>query len=326
MIKKYVVFFCLSLIFSQTLLASEPPPPPGYAAWLEAFKKEAMSKGISAQTLDAAFEGVVPKPRIVKLDRNQPETVQTFEDYVKARVTQGRIDLGRTKYKENQALLQKIESKYGVQGRFLVAFWGMETHYGRYTGGHNVIAALTTLAFDGRCSKFFRKQLLDALTILEQGHIAPGKMTGSWAGAMGQTQFMPSTFRAYATDGDGDGKINLWESKADAFASAANYLSSIGWRDDQTWGRQVLLPKNFDYSLIENKIKKTLKEWQALGVRRHTGRALPTRDLKASIVQPDGKNGRAFIVYPRNYNAILNWNRSHKFAISIGMLADAIVR
>ena len=297
-----------------------------YEAWLSEFKEEAMAKGISKATLNKAFEGVKPKPRIVKLDRNQPETIQTLQDYIKTRVTKSRIDLGRKKYQEHRKLLQDIESKYGVQGRFLVAFWGMETHYGKFTGGHYVIEALTTLAYDGRRSKFFRKQLFDALTIADQGHIPVEKMTGSWAGAMGQTQFMPSTFRAYAIDGDGDGKINLWESKADVFASAANYLSSIGWRDDQTWGREVELPSNFDHQLIKTKAKKTLQEWQALGVRKRYGHDLPKRNLKASIIQPDGEDGRAFITYPSNYNAILNWNRSHKFAISIGMLADAVAR
>ena len=297
-----------------------------YEAWLSEFKEEAMAKGISEATLNKAFEGVKPKPRIVKLDRNQPETIQTLQDYIKTRVTKSRIDLGRKKYQEHRKLLQDIESKYGVQGRFLVAFWGMETHYGKFTGGHYVIEALTTLAYDGRRSKFFRKQLFDALTIADQGHIPVEKMTGSWAGAMGQTQFMPSTFRAYAIDGDGDGKINLWESKADVFASAANYLSSIGWRDDQTWGREVELPSNFDHQLIKTKAKKTLQEWQALGVRKRYGHDLPKRNLKASIIQPDGEDGRAFITYPSNYNAILNWNRSHKFAISIGMLADAVAR
>ena len=297
-----------------------------FESWLEIFKKEALEKGISAETLDKAFKGVKPKPKVVALDRKQPETIQTLQDYMDTRLTDLRISIGRKKYKENRELLQQIESKYGVQGRFIVAFWGMETSYGRFTGGHYVIAALTTLAYDNRRAAFFRKQLLDALTIIDQGHISVDKMTGSWAGAMGQTQFMPSTFRAYATDGDGDGKINLWESKADAFASAANYLSSIGWRDDQTWGREVELPKNFDHSHVKKKTLKYLKDWQKLGVRKRFGHNLPKRKIKAKIVQPDGKNGRAFIVYPANYNAILNWNRSHKFAISIGMLADAIVK
>ncbi len=294
--------------------------------WLDEFKQEAREQGVSDETLDKAFVGVKPSPRVVKLDRSQPETIQTFQDYFDKRVTPYRIELGRKQYKANRALLQKIESRFGVQGRFIAAFWGMETSYGRFSGGHYVIAALTTLAYDPRRAKFFRKQLLDALLILDEGHITVDRMKGSWAGAMGQTQFMPSTFRAYAMDGDGDGKINIWESKADAFASAANYLSSIGWRDDQTWGREVMLPEGFDQALIKGKVKKSLAEWQALGVRKLFGKDLPARELMATVVQPDGPGERAFITYPANYSAILDWNRSHKFAIAVGTLADEIAR
>ncbi|NOY71615.1 MAG: lytic murein transglycosylase [Gammaproteobacteria bacterium] len=297
-----------------------------YSAWLVEFKKEAMEKGISEKILEKAFQGVKPQRRVVTLDRSQPETVQTLQDYISKRVTPYGIEVGRKKFTENNALLKKIESRFAVQGRFIVAFWGIETGYGRYTGGHNVIAAITTLAFDKRRASFFRQQLLDALFILEEGHITVEKMTGSWAGAMGQTQFMPSTFRAYAVDGDDDGKIDIWESKADAFASAANYLSRIGWNDDQTWGREVQLPKKFDSRLIKQKVKKKLSEWQALGVRKVNGGNLPARNLEANLIQPDGPGGRAFVTYPANYNAILNWNRSHKFAISVGTLADAVAR
>lgn len=317
-----IISALLVLAFSPVTRAADSD----FAQWLAEFKQEARSYGVSDEILERAFEGVKPSPRVVKLDRNQPETIQTFQDYFDKRVTPYRIKLGREQYRKNRKLLQQIESRFGVQGRFIVAFWGMETSYGRFSGGHYVIGALTTLAYDPRRAKFFRKQLLDALMILEEGHVSIEKMTGSWAGAMGQTQFMPSTFRRYAMDGDGDGKINIWESKADAFASAANYLSSIGWRDDQTWGREVKLPEGFAQTLITGKVKKTLAEWQALGVRKQFGQNLPQRDLVATIVQPDGPGKRAFIAYPANYNAILDWNRSHKFAISVGTLADAVAR
>ncbi len=312
-----------SLLLSSAAMATDDAD---FDRWLVEFKQEAREQGVSDETLEKAFVGVKPSPRVVKLDRSQPETIQTFQDYFDKRVTPYRIELGRKQYRENRKLLQQIESRFGVQGRFIVAFWGMETSYGRFSGGHYVIAALTTLAYDPRRAKFFRKQLMDALMILDEGHITVDKMKGSWAGAMGQTQFMPSTFRAYAMDGDGDGKINIWESKADAFASAANYLSSIGWRDDQTWGREVTLPEGFDQALIEGKVKKTLSEWQALGVRKLFGTDLPRRDLIATVVQPDGPGERAFITYPANYSAILDWNRSHKFAIAVGTLADAVAR
>lgn len=320
----------LLLITTLSLLIISPLSPASEARdfdqWLADFKEEARSHGVSDATLERAFRGVRPSPRVVELDRNQPETLQTLQNYMEKRVTPFRIELGRQNFREHRKLLQKIEARFGVQGRFIVAFWGMETSYGRFTGGHYVIAALTTLAYDPRRADFFRKQLLDALLILEEGHVAVEMMTGSWAGAMGQTQFMPSTFRKYAMDGDGDGKINIWESKADAFASAANYLASIGWRRDQTWGREVELPGGFDQMLITDKAVKPLAEWQQLGVRRRYGGDLPKRELVATIVQPDGPGERAFITYPTNYNAILDWNRSHKFAISVGTLADAIVR
>ncbi len=312
-----------SLLLPTVALASEDE---NFSRWLIEFKQEARQQGISDKTLEQAFVGVKPSPRVVKLDRSQPETIQTFQDYFDKRVTPYRIELGRKQYREHRELFQKIEARFGVQGRFIAALWGMETSYGRFSGGHNVIAALTTLAYDPRRAKFFRKQLIDALVILDEGHITLEKMKGSWAGAMGQTQFMPSTFRAYAIDGDGDGKINVWESKADAFASAAHYLSSIGWRSDQTWGREVQLPAAFDQTLIKEKVKKSLAEWQALGVRKQFGQPLPKRDLVATIVQPDGSGTRAFLTYPANYSAILDWNRSHKFAISVGTLADAIAR
>jgi len=312
-----------SILLPGSLMADEDAD---FARWLADFKQEARESGVSDVILEAAFEGVKPSPRVVKLDRSQPETIQTFQDYFEKRVTPFRIELGRKQFREHRKLFQQIESRFGVQGRFIAAFWGMETSYGRFSGGHYVIGALTTLAYDPRRAKFFRKQLMDALIILDEGHITVDKMKGSWAGAMGQTQFMPSTFRAYAMDGDGDGKINIWESKADAFASAANYLSDIGWRSDQTWGREVLLPSNFDQGLIKGKVKKTLAEWQILGVRKMFGKNLPKRDLVATVVQPDGPGERAFITYPANYSAILDWNHSHKFAISVGTLADAIAR
>ena len=320
-----VLFFgvVLSVVQPVTGWADENP---GFSEWLMEFKKEALAKGISSTTLEQAFAGVEPVARIIELDRRQPEFTQTLQQYLDARVTKKRVAQGREKFRENRELLQQIESRYGVQGRFIVAFWGMETNYGRYTGGFNVIQAIATLAYDGRRSKFFRKQLLDALSILDEGHVSVEKMKGSWAGAMGQTQFMPSTFKAYAKDGDGDGRINIWESKADAFASAANYLSKVGWRHDQTWGREVELPENFDYGLIKERTRKTLAQWQELGVRRLYGKDLPKRDLSAFIVQPDGPGSRAFLAYPANYRAILNWNRSDKFAIAVGLLADAIVR
>jgi len=297
-----------------------------FGVWLSELKQEAIGKGISEQTFDTAFKDVKPIPRIIELDRKQPEFTLTLEEYVSRVVPKRRINLGKKRLEENRELLQQVAEKYGVQPRFLVAFWGIETDFGRLTGGYSVIAATTTLAYDGRRSKFFRGQLMDALQILEEGHISADKMTGSWAGAMGQAQFMPSTFRAYAVDFDGDNKIDLWGNKGDVFASAANYLSQIGWDNDQTWGREIKLPEGFDKSLLGLETKKSLAEWDKHGVRRLSGKHLPERDLQASIVQPDeGKYVRSYLVYD-NYRAIRHWNKSHKFAIAVGTLADSIAK
>jgi membrane-bound lytic murein transglycosylase B len=312
----------LMLLVCGTAMAGQQ----SFEQWRADFRQEALGKGISAQTFDRAFKGVEPIARIIELDRKQPEFTLTLDEYVSRVVPKRRINLGRKRLAENRELLKKVAAKYGVQPRFIVAFWGIETDFGRLTGGYSVIAAITTLAYDGRRSDYFRNQLLDALQILEAGHIAPDQMTGSWAGAMGQAQFMPSTFLQYAVDFDGDKKIDLWHSRADVFASAANYLSRVGWSDDQTWGREVKLPKGFDKSLLGLDTKKTLDEWDRLGVRRLSGRHLPDRNLSASLVQPDeGKFARTYLVYD-NYRAILHWNRSHKFAVAVGTLADAIGR
>ncbi len=311
----------LVLGFAGTVSAEQQ----SFEQWLVELKQEAVSKGISEQTFESAFKDVKPIERIIELDRKQPEFTLTLDQYVSRVVPKRRIKLGKKRLNENRELLEQVAAKYGVQPRFLVAFWGIETDFGRLTGGYSVIAAITTLAYDGRRSAFFRKQLLDALQILEEGHIAPDKMTGSWAGAMGQAQFMPSTFRAYAVDFDGDKRIDLWGSKGDVFASAANYLSQVGWDDDQTWGREIKLPKDFDKSLLGLDTKKSLTEWDALGIRRLSGDNLPDRDLMASVVQPDEdkKFARVYLVYD-NYRAIMHWNKSHKFAIAVGTLADSI--
>jgi len=310
----------------EELKADLIPQGPSFKAWLEAFRQEALVKGVSEETLSKSLPLIKePIKKVIKFDRNQPEFKLTFDQYLNRVAPKSRVKRGQRLLKKHNKLLTTIEEKYGVQKRFLVAFWGMETDFGRLTGGFNVLNALATLAYDGRRSKFFRKQLMNALFIIDAGHVEPEKMTGSWAGAMGQTQFMPSTFLAYATDFDGDGKINIWKSTADALASGANYLSNVGWNGDQTWGREVTLPKDIDKDLLDLKIKKKIAEWQELGVRRITGKDLPLVDLDASVVQLDDKTGRAYMVYD-NYRAIMDWNKSKNFATAIGILSDRIGR
>lgn len=316
--------------FSSTSIASHPDDEPSFKeqepsfkAWLEAFKKEAIVAGISESTVNRSLANVKPIERVVKLDRNQPEFKLTFQQYLDRVAPASRVKRGKKRLAENKELLKQIEKKFGVQPRFLVALWGMETDFGRLTGGFNALDALATLAFEGRRGAYFRKELLNALRIIDAGHIEPEDMKGSWAGAMGQTQFMPSTFMAYAYDFNNDGKINVWTDKADALASGANYLSSVGWHNDQTWGRRVTLPNNFDKSLASLDIKKRISEWQSLGVRKEDGSDLPTRNLEASIVVLDDGEGPAYMVYD-NYRSIRDWNRSDNFATSVGILSDRI--
>lgn len=320
---------CLALVPNGRVLppaaASEVADPPPFESWLAELKQEAMRRGVSEETLAAAFEGVAPLPKVLEYDRSQPEFTRTFWQYMDRRVTERRIERGRALLAEHAALLGEVERRYGVQPRFLVAFWGLESNFGDYTGGFRVIDAVTTLAHDRRRADFFRSELLNALQILEGGHISKSRMTGSWAGAMGQLQFMPSTFAAYAIDADGDARKDIWDSLPDVFGSAANYLSQIGWRGDRTWGREVRLPDGFDLELAALSTRKTLAEWQALGVRRTNGADLPVvAGMEASVILPAGHQGPAFLVY-ENFHNILTWNRSTNYAIAVGHLADRLV-
>ena len=293
--------------------------------WLSSFKTEAISKGIDQSILDAAFADVSgPIARIIELDRKQPEGTMTFAQYKRRVISQARIEQGRRMYRQHRNALEAAARQYGVPANYIVALWGIETSYGNNTGGFGVISALATLAYDGRRSAFFRSELLNALKTLQQGHIDPARMKGSWAGAMGQNQFMPSSFNAYAVDGNNDGRRDIWTSLPDVFASSANYLSKHGWKEDQRWGREVKLPSNFPPSLASLDIKKSLNEWKDMGIRLPSGAAIPTAPgMKASVVLPDGINGPAFLAYD-NYRVIMRWNKSTYFATSVGLLADSI--
>ncbi len=309
----------VSVALAETETGAQAP----FENWLADFRAEALAKGISPATLDRAFAGVEPIDRILELDRRQPEFTQTFWNYFDKRVTDTRIERGRAMLAAHGRLLEEIERRYGVQRRFLLAFWGLETNYGSYRGDYQVVAALATLAYDRRRSSFFRGQLLDALKIIEQEKIEPEAMVGSWAGAMGHVQFIPSTYLAYAVDYDGDGRRDIWGSLPDALASAANFLSNIGWDGERTWGREVRLPADFPWAQASLDQKRKLAEWQDLGVRRADGRDLPRVDIQASLILPGGHKGPAFLVY-RNFGVIMNWNRSVTYAISVGHLADRL--
>jgi membrane-bound lytic murein transglycosylase B len=294
-----------------------------FEALLKNLKREALDSGIPPKTLDLALSGVELVPRVIELDRRQLGAALTLDDYFGRVISGDRIVNGRKKLMENRILLDIIASRYGVQPGVLVALWGVETDFGRITGSFPVIDSLVTLIYDGRRSSFFRRELIHALRILAEGHITIEEMKGSWAGAMGQLQFMPSTFSRFAVDFDNDGRADIWRNNEDAFASAANYLSQCGWVDDHTWGQEVWLPEEFDRTSIRFKHQKSLSEWKALGVRTMDGQDFPSKDLMSSIIQPDGVTGRAFLVYS-NYRVILRWNRSHNFSLSVGILSDLI--
>ncbi len=315
----------LAVVTLVILLPFDSVLASNFDAWLGEFREEARRKGFSDATLTKTLSDLKPIPRVIELDRRQPEFTLTFGDYMKRVVTDTRITKARNRFAKHRVLLESVGKQFGVQPRFIVALWGIETDFGRITGGFKVIPALATLAHDGRRSAFFRSQLFNALTIVEQGHIRAGKMNGSWAGAMGQIQFMPSSFLNFAVDFDGDGRKDIWMSQEDVFASAANYLAKSGWNGSQTWGRQVDLPKNFDVSLINyKKIRKPLSDWQRRGVRRSGGGDLPKAAMSASMVRPTTGKEPSFLVYG-NYLTILKWNRSHYFALAVGRLADAII-
>lgn len=296
--------------------------------WLVDFKMEAMKKGISEKTVHEAFVDVKPIPRIIELDRKQPEGTMTFAQYRERVINDNRIKKGRKLYQQHRTLLDKTAKKYGVPAPYIVALWGIETSYGNNTGGFGVVEALSTLAHDGRRSSFFRGELMNALKIVDAGHITNRDMKGSWAGAMGQNQFMPSSFHAFAVDGNGDGKRDIWTSLPDIFASTANYLSKSGWKEDQRWGRAVKLPSPSRYSEEDIGLgtKKTLAVWKKIGVTLPNETPIPVVEgMKASIVTPDGISGPAYLVYD-NYRVIMKWNRSTYFATSVGLLADAIAQ
>lgn len=319
-IRRFSFIFCL-LSTLNPLHAQDTAGQP-FADWLAELRTEALARGISADTLDSVLPTIEePLPRVLELDRSQPEFVQTFSAYMRNRMSDARIARGQTLLDEHRELFARIEREYGVQAHYLVSFWALESNFGDYTGGFSVVNALATLAYDPRRSKMFREELLTALNIIDQGHIDAERMTGSWAGAMGQCQFMPSTFATYGVDGDGDGRIDIWNSLPDIFASAANFLSRSGWKVDERWGREVILPEDFDFTQSGTGVSKTVSEWNALGLRRADGSPLGNAGLQASVVLPAGAAGPVFLTY-NNYRTTMRWNRSTFYAISVGHLAD----
>jgi membrane-bound lytic murein transglycosylase B len=298
-----------------------------FEQFVEKLKQQGSEQGISQSIIDQAFDSVTFKPRAVKADKNQPEKKLTLDEYIPRAVPAWKVKQAQSLYDKHHAELKRIGDEYGVQPRFIVALWGVESNFGTFTGNYRVIDALTTMAYEGRREAFFTKEAMAALTILEEGHIKPQDMKGSWAGAMGQPQFMPSSFLAYAADGNGDGKKDIWNTEADVFASAANYLSQSGWDDKYTWGRQVKVPADISLDMQGRSEEKGkyLQEWSKLGITRFDGTPLPKldEDIKAWLIMPDDQTGRSYLVY-NNYNVLMKWNRSYYFALAVSHLADRI--
>ncbi|MBP0443885.1 lytic murein transglycosylase [Roseomonas sp. SSH11] len=316
-----------SVLCAPALLLARPALAQrgSFDSFLEGVRAEARRGGVSDATLQRALSGIRPVDRVIELDRRQAESTLTWSQYRDRIVSQARIDQGRRAYAENRALLQSLEGRYGVPGRFMVAIWGMETNYGGNTGGFGVIEALATLAWEGRRASFFRAELMAALRILDAGHVSPQRMRGSWAGAMGHPQFMPTSFERLAVDADGDGRKDIWDSRADALGSIANYLARSGWRDDERWGREVTLPEGFDPSEATRDNMRPLREWAQRGVTFADGTSVPALEMKGAVILPGGPSDslQAYLVY-HNFNVIRRYNPSNFYALAVGLLSDRV--
>lgn len=296
---------------------------PAHSIWLQELKQEALNAGISRRTVNATFKNAKLVPRVIQMDRAQPEFISPFMDYMARRVTPEKIGQGRYMLQQHAELLSRTEAQYGVPANLLVAFWGMETNYGAYQGDFGLPSSLMTLAYDGRRAAFFRGQLMDVMRIVEAGYMPIKSLRGSWAGALGHMQFMPSTMMQHGVDADGDGRINLKISMPDVFSSAANYLRNVGWKKDEPAMLEVKLPEQFDYALAQFSLKKNTAEWSALGVVSVDGGDLPNSE-QAAILLPQGWRGPALMVFP-NFDVVMDWNRSINYALSVLFLSENLL-
>jgi membrane-bound lytic murein transglycosylase B len=312
-----------SVTFVTQAQESQIPEADTFPQCIERLQQQALNAGVSENTTVDILGKVKPLPKILGYDRNQPEFVQTFTGYFSKRVTNWRVNKGREKLAEHREFLSKLTQQYGVPAHYLISFWGLETNFGGIKGKIPTIAALTTLACDQRRSDYFSGELVQALLLLERENLDPKDMIGSWAGAMGHTQFMPTAYMKYAKDGDADGKVDLWNNELDALASAANFLQNLGWKTGFRWGREVLLPEGFNYQLAGKSQPQPLSFWSQQKVTQVSGKTLGDSDLAAALLIPAGHTGSAFMIYP-NFEVILRWNNSEYYGIAVGHLADRI--
>ncbi len=308
---------------AQELAQEQAQEDVNFSAWRAAFRTEALAEGISAATFDSAFEGVTVNARILELDAFQPEFTRAIWDYLDGAVSDTRVETGRARLAENAELLAQIEMRYHVDAHVVVAIWGLESSYGQIKGNTNIIEALATLAYDGRRAAWARTQLIAALQILDEGNMEPEAMRGSWAGAMGHTQFIPTSYLQYAVDFDGDGRRDLVNTYADALGSTASYLASFGWNADEPWGVEVILPDGFAYALTGRQNMQSFSQWRSLGVIYADGTPLPNIERTASIIVPGGAGGPSFLIFD-NFSVIMRYNNSTAYALAIGHLSDRL--
>ncbi|KAF0867034.1 lytic murein transglycosylase [Pseudomonas sp. LD120] len=298
-------------------------PTQTFDEWLSAFRTEALNAGIHAEVFDRAFAGVTPDMGVIKADRSQPEFTRPVWEYLNGALSPVRVRKGKALLAQYDDILQRIEQRYGVDRQVLVAVWGMESNFGDFQGNKSVIRSLATLAYEGRRPAFANSQLIAALQIIQHGDIQPEKMLGSWAGAMGQTQFIPTTYNTHAVDFDGDGRRDIWNNPGDALASTAHYLQSSGWQKGQPWGLEVQLNSGFDYALADASTRKTVAEWMHLGMTPANGKRLPygSEQLSASLLLPAGYRGPAFLILD-NFRAVLKYNNSSSYALAVNLLSE----
>ncbi len=308
------------------LVSPRTPADPAFTAWVRSFRKEAVAAGVKASVYDRAMSGLNPDPDVIAADRNQPEFSKPVWGYLESALSDKRVANGKAMLRAHEKALARIEKAYGVDRRIVVAIWGLESAYGQFTGSLHVLRSLATLGYDGRREAFAKSQLIAALKIVQAGDIAPERMMGSWAGAMGQTQFIPTTYLIHAVDFDGDGRRDIWNSADDALASTAHLLSRSGWKTGQSWGYEVTLPNGFDYAEADRSNRRSVAQWRGLGVRMADGGALPAGDdaQSAAILLPAGHRGPAFLVLP-NFKAILSYNNSTSYALAVGLLSQRFV-
>ena len=280
--------------------------------------------GLSMNITHQIIPSLQPIKRVIALDQKQPEFTQSFENYINARVTNYHIRVGQEQLTTHKELFNRLESEYGIPRQYLVSFWGLETVYGKHKGKINVLNALATLACDQRRSEFFTLELLNLFTLIDAKKVTINQLKGSWAGAMGHMQFMPTALLKYAIDADKDGKVDIWQSEEDALTTAANYLQKIGWQAKERWGRQVKLPTDFAFNKVMFDQYYPLSFFKNLGIKQPNNKALPAYDIEAELYLPSGHKGPAFLLYP-NFNVIMTWNLSRSYALSVGLLANKLI-